>query len=110
MASKIVGAEIKYTGSVQNKKQSKSGGVILIAPTPDSPKKIDIALVHVASAQMRGGVAQMPIRVIGRVLILEGVFPTIDAESATEIRHASRPQTKMPMRLNQTHGHFSMML
>jgi hypothetical protein len=39
MASKIIGDEIQYTGSVQRKKQSKSGGVILISLTPDSPKK-----------------------------------------------------------------------
>jgi hypothetical protein len=61
---------------------------------------------------MVGGsfVAQMPIRVIGRFLKPERVFPAIDTESVTGIRHDSRPQTKMPMRLNQTHGHFSMML
>jgi hypothetical protein len=39
MASKIVGAENKYTGSLKSKKQPKSEGVILISPKSDSPKK-----------------------------------------------------------------------
>jgi hypothetical protein len=87
IASELVDSQIKWDGYVQSTNTSASGGVILlISPKPDSPKT-DVALVRVAAAQMVGGsfVAQMPIRVIGRFLKLEGVFPVIDAESLTKL-------------------------
>ena len=87
MASELVGSQIKWDGYVQSTKTSASGGVILlISPKPDSPKT-DVALVRVAAAQMVGDsfVDQMPIRVIGRFLKLEGFFPVIDAESVTKL-------------------------
>jgi hypothetical protein len=87
MASELVGSQIKWDGYVQSTNTSASGGVILlVSPKPDSPKT-DVALVRVAAAQMVGEsfTAQMPIRVIGRFLKIEGVFPVIDAESVTKI-------------------------
>jgi hypothetical protein len=87
VAAELVGSQIKWNGYVQSTKKSESGGVVmLISPKPDSPKT-DVALVRVDSAEMAGEsfADHMPVRVIGRFLKLEGVFPIIDAESVTEI-------------------------